>query len=158
MGNNPWALSRTISRPRKRTFSLILRLGYNFKSLSDISHFLEHSGSGISSLWSRTTALKYDCTVITGYPEKVDPALKWPTNPEYYNAAIVVNGEGETVANYRKTHLYYTDETWALEGPSGFYGRRLEGLGRTAIGICMDLKYVYFAKLVVPIRYWKRSC
>ncbi|KAG8416134.1 hypothetical protein J3459_013757 [Metarhizium acridum] len=113
--------------------------GYNFKSLGDISQFLEPSVAGISSLWTRTTALKYDCTVITGYPEKVDPTFKWPTNPEYYNAAIIVNGEGETVANYRKTHLYYTDETWALEGPAGFFGERLDGLGRTAIGICMDL-------------------
>ncbi|TWU73810.1 Carbon-nitrogen hydrolase [Metarhizium rileyi] len=113
--------------------------GYNFKSLGEISQFLEPAGSGISSLWSRTTALKYDCTVIAGYPEKVDPAVKWPTNPEYYNAAIVVNGEGETVANYRKTHLYYTDETWALEGPTGFFSERLEGLGCTALGICMDL-------------------
>lgn len=147
--------SRTIPRLKKRIVSLTLSSGYNFKSLSDISHFLEHSGSGISSLWSRTTALKYDCTVITGYPEKVDPALKWPTNPEYYNAAIVVNGEGETAANYRKTHLYYTDETWALEGPAGFYGQRLEGLGRVAIGICMDLKYVYCTIRLVPSRYWK---
>ncbi|KAK2594906.1 hypothetical protein QQS21_007354 [Conoideocrella luteorostrata] len=113
--------------------------GYNFKSLRQISQFLEPSGSGISSLWSRTTALKYDCTVVAGYPERVDPALKWPTNPEYYNAAIVVNGEGETVANYRKSHLYYTDETWALEGPAGFFYGNLEGLGRTAMGICMDL-------------------
>ncbi|KAK9445062.1 hydrolase, carbon-nitrogen family protein [Metarhizium brunneum] len=113
--------------------------GYNFKSLGDISQFLEPSVSGISSLWARTTALKYDCTVIAGYPEKVDPTFKWPTNPEYYNAAIIVNGEGETVANYRKTHLYYTDETWALEGPAGFFGERLDGLGPTAIGICMDL-------------------
>ncbi|KEY69743.1 hypothetical protein S7711_03724 [Stachybotrys chartarum IBT 7711] len=113
--------------------------GYNFKSLQEISPFLEPSGSGISSLWSRTTALKYDCTVITGYPEKVDPSIKWPTDPEYYNAAIVVNGDGETIANYRKSHLYYTDETWALEGSSGFYSGFLPGLGPTAMGICMDL-------------------
>lgn len=77
---------------------------------------------------------------MVGYPEKVDPLLKWPTNPEYYSAATVVNGEGETVANYRKTHLYYTDETWALEGPAGFFDGWLERLGQTAIGICMDLK------------------
>lgn len=113
--------------------------GYNFKSLHDISQFLELSTSGISSLWSRTTALKFDCTVVVGYPEKVDPLLQWPTNPEYYSAATVVNGEGETVANYRKTHLYYTDETWALEGPAGFFDGWLERLGQTAIGICMDL-------------------
>ncbi|KAK0392341.1 hypothetical protein NLU13_1837 [Sarocladium strictum] len=112
--------------------------GYNFKSLQQIAPFLEPPGSGISSLWARTTALKYECTVITGYPEKVDPSLKWPTDPEYYNAALVVSPDGETTANYRKSHLYYTDETWALEG-HGFFAGRLPGLGKTAIGICMDI-------------------
>ncbi|RFU72460.1 nitrilase cyanide hydratase and apolipo n-acyltransferase [Trichoderma arundinaceum] len=113
--------------------------GYNFKSLTHISPYLEESSSGISSLWARNTALKHDCTVVVGYPEKVDPTLNWPTDPQYYNSAIAVNGDGETVANYRKTHLYYTDETWALEGSHGFFGGRFPGLGRTAMGICMDL-------------------
>ncbi|KAH8664184.1 hypothetical protein BX600DRAFT_512245 [Xylariales sp. PMI_506] len=113
--------------------------GYNFKSLQDISPFLEPSGSGISSLWARTTALKYNCVVGVGYPEKVDVSKKWPTSPEYYNSLIIVNGEGETVANYRKSFLYYTDETWALEGPDGFYEGHIPGLGHCSIGICMDL-------------------
>ncbi|KAM0257431.1 hypothetical protein ACHAQJ_004377 [Trichoderma viride] len=113
--------------------------GYNFKSLAHISPYLEECSSGISSLWARNTALKHDCMVVVGYPEKVDPALNWPTDPQYYNSAITVNGDGETVANYRKMHLYYTDETWALEGSHGFFGERLPGLGHTAMGICMDL-------------------
>ncbi|KAK4086182.1 hypothetical protein Purlil1_9494 [Purpureocillium lilacinum] len=113
--------------------------GYNFKSLQDITPFLEPSGSGITSLWARTIALKYNCYVTVGYPEKVDVSPKWPTGPEYYNSAIVVNGDGETIANYRKSFLYYTDETWALEGNRGFYDGFLPGLGNTSIGICMDL-------------------
>ncbi|UNI18959.1 hypothetical protein JDV02_005188 [Purpureocillium takamizusanense] len=113
--------------------------GYNFKSLQDITPFLEPSGSGITSLWARTIALKYNCYVTVGYPEKVDVSPKWPTGPEYYNSAIVVNGDGETIANYRKSFLYYTDETWALEGNRGFYDGYLPGLGNTSIGICMDL-------------------
>lgn len=116
-------------------------IGYNFRSLQEITPFLEPSGSGITSLWARTQALKHDCTVIVGYPEKVDLVDRWPANPEYYNSAIVVSYEGDTVANYRKTHLYYTDETWALENPKGFFGKPLPGLGRVSIGICMDLKY-----------------
>lgn len=116
-------------------------IGYNFKSLQEISPYFEPSGSGISSLWARTQALKHDCTVIVGYPEKVDLSDRWPANPEYYNSAIVVSYDGDTVANYRKTHLYYTDETWALENPKGFFGKPLPGLGRVSIGICMDLKY-----------------
>ncbi|RSL91048.1 hypothetical protein CDV31_015547 [Fusarium ambrosium] len=112
--------------------------GYNFKSLQDITPFLEPSGSGITSLWARTIALKYNCTVTVGYPEKVDVSPKWPTGPEYYNSLIVVNGDGETIANYRKSFLYYTDETWALEG-KGFYDGYIPGLGNTSIGICMDI-------------------
>ncbi|QYS93343.1 CN hydrolase domain-containing protein [Trichoderma simmonsii] len=113
--------------------------GYNFKSLQDISPFLEPSGSGITALWARTMALKYNCTVLVGYPEKVDVSPKWPTGPEYYNSAIVVNGDGETIANYRKSFLYYTDESWALEGNRGFYDGYIPGLGNTSIGICMDI-------------------
>ncbi|KAK7999200.1 hypothetical protein PG991_014875 [Apiospora marii] len=109
--------------------------GYNFKSLQSISPFLEPSGSGISSLWARTTALKYNCVVGVGYPEKVDVASRWPTSPEYYNSLIVVNGEGETIANYRKSHLYYTDETWALEGTEGFFTDHIPGLGNCSMGI-----------------------
>ncbi|KJZ70054.1 hypothetical protein HIM_10558 [Hirsutella minnesotensis 3608] len=113
--------------------------GYNFKSLQEITPFLEPSGSGITALWARTTALKYNCVVTVGYPEKVDVSPKWPTGPEYYNAVIVVNGDGETIVNYRKSFLYYTDETWALEGGRGFYGGFIPGLGNTSIGICMDI-------------------
>ncbi|TEA17952.1 Protein N-terminal amidase [Colletotrichum sidae] len=113
--------------------------GYNFKSLQHISPYLEPSGSGITSLWARTTALKYNCNVVVGYPEKVDVSNQWPTGPEYYNSAIVVNGDGETIANYRKSFLYYTDETWALEGNAGFFEGWIPGLGNASIGICMDL-------------------
>lgn len=116
------------------------RIGYNFKSLQDISPFLENTTSGISSLWARTTALKYNCHVTVGYPEKVDLTPKWPSGPEYYNSAITCNSEGETVANYRKSFLYYTDETWALEGPTGFYAGDISGLGRVAMGICELLR------------------
>lgn len=87
-------------------------------------------------MWARTTALKYDTNVIVGYPERVDVSSKWPTGPEYYSSAIVVNGDGETIANYRKSFLYAIDETWALEGESGFFAADIPGLGNTALGIC----------------------
>ncbi|KAK3377790.1 carbon-nitrogen hydrolase [Podospora didyma] len=114
--------------------------GYNFKSAQDIMPFLEPSGSGISSLWARTTALKYDCTVAVGYPEKVDSSRRHRQRaaPEYYNSLILVNGDGETVANYRKSFLYDTDTTWAQEG-QGFYGAEVDEFGKVAMGICMDI-------------------
>ncbi|KAJ4306298.1 hypothetical protein N0V88_001097 [Collariella sp. IMI 366227] len=113
--------------------------GYNFQSLQHIFPFFEETGSGITSLWAKTTALKHDCTVVVGYPEKVDVSAKWPTAPEYYNSALVVNGDGENVGNYRKSFLYYADEIWALEGPDGFFKGRVSGLGTVALGICTDL-------------------
>ncbi|KAI8633272.1 hypothetical protein F5Y19DRAFT_295068 [Xylariaceae sp. FL1651] len=113
--------------------------GYNFKSLQEISPYLEPKGSGISALWARTVALKLNCVVTVGYAEKVDVKPKWPTSPEYYNSVIVVNPDGETIGNYRKSFLYYTDETWALEGQDGFYDAVIPGLGTTSMGICMDL-------------------
>ncbi|KAH6715418.1 carbon-nitrogen hydrolase [Leptodontidium sp. MPI-SDFR-AT-0119] len=115
--------------------------GYNFKSLQHISPYLEPTTAGITSLWARTTALKYDCVVTAGYPEKVDISPRWPASPEYYNSAITVNAGGETIANYRKSFLYYTDETWALEGPDGFYDGAIEGLGNVAMGICNPYKF-----------------
>ncbi|KFY68712.1 hypothetical protein V496_00856 [Pseudogymnoascus sp. VKM F-4515 (FW-2607)] len=105
---------------------------YNFKSLKDISPYLEP-------------------TAAVGYPEKVDISPKWPASPEYYSLAITVNKEGETIANYRKSFLYYTDETWALEGPDGFYNGVIEGLGNVAMGICMDLKQ---ANIVIIFMAW----
>lgn len=56
-----------------------------------------------------------------------------------YNSAIVVDAEGQVLSNYRKTHLYYTDDTWAKEG-SGFLKETVPRLGTTTLGICMDLK------------------
>lgn len=57
-------------------------------------------------------------------------------SPEYYSSSITINRDGETIANYRKSFLYYTDESWALEGPDGFYDGEIEGLGNVAMGIC----------------------
>ena len=74
--------------------------------------------------------------VIVGYPEKIDNISKWPPSPECYNSSIVVNADGETLANYRKCFLHPIDETWAREGPDGFFDREIEGLGEVvAIGM-----------------------
>ena len=60
-----------------------------------------------------------------------------------YNSMVIVSACGDVVAHYRKSFLYYTDETWAKEG-SGFYagvvpigesGQQV----KAAAGICMDI-------------------
>lgn len=59
--------------------------------------------------------------------------------PQRYNTVQTVSPSGEIVATYRKTFLYYTDETWASEGDAGFYNGPLGSLGQACMGICMDI-------------------
>ena len=49
---------------------------------------------------------------------------------------MLVDPSGKILANYRKSFLYYTDETWAEEGNEGFFASHLPGLGNVSIGIC----------------------
>ncbi|KAI9746481.1 MAG: hypothetical protein M1818_000194 [Claussenomyces sp. TS43310] len=80
-----------------------------------------------------------DAVLSKANPKDIDllvlPELAFSASPEYYSSAVTVNSDGETIANYRKSFLYRTDETWALEGPDGFYDGEVEGLGVVAIGI-----------------------
>lgn len=142
--------TRQFGSPNVGFSTMLIGTGYNFRSLQHITPFLEPTGSGITSLWARTTALKYNCVVTAGYPEKVEYSTK-EGRPEYYNSAITVSGDGETLANYRKSFLYYTDETWALEG-RGFYSGEIEGLGSVAMGICK------YSRTAVCILQWLTKC
>lgn len=47
------------------------------------------------------------------------------TNIVAYNSLVTVSPTGDIIAHYRKTHLYYTDETWAQESPQGFFTTEL---------------------------------
>ncbi|THW25580.1 carbon-nitrogen hydrolase [Aureobasidium pullulans] len=106
--------------------------GYNFPNLEAITPFLEPSGTGSSSQWAKRTAARLDCTVSVGYPELTADGKR-------YNTVISISPDGTTAASYRKTFLYYTDETWALEGDTGFYNGELGALGQACMGICMDI-------------------
>lgn len=71
-----------------------------------------------------------------------------------YNSAVTVAPNGQIVAHYRKSFLYYTDATWAQEG-SGFHvgalplpwsagrgtesGKQKQAETRVTMGICMDI-------------------
>ena len=64
-----------------------------------------------------------------------------------YNSLVIVDHTGAVVAHHRKSHLYYTDESWAREGKQGFYAGIVPLGGSTAgrkhvklaAGICMDI-------------------
>lgn len=98
------------------------------------------------------TAQKYKIYVTVGYPETV-PRVETkpsstgqppPSGQANYNSTVTVDPAGTVIATYRKRFLYYTDETWALEGdgttsPSGFFSGNLGPLGQVSMGICMDI-------------------
>jgi protein N-terminal amidase len=127
--------------------------GYNFHSLEEIQPFLEPTTSGISTEWAQKIAKHYKCHVTVGYPEITTPATNPADSQTQYNSTVTVSPDGEILHNYRKSFLYYTDETWASEGPgsrshklsnptspdSPFYAGQLGKLGKVTMGICMDI-------------------
>ncbi|KAL6708121.1 hypothetical protein ACN47E_003305 [Coniothyrium glycines] len=123
--------------------------GYNFHSLEEIQPFLEPTTSGLSTQWAIQVARQLNCYVTVGYPERAiheDP-------PTQYNSTVTVSPAGAILCNYRKSFLYYTDETWASEGPAAkshklsnpaspdapFLCSDLGDLGKVTLGICMDI-------------------
>lgn len=112
--------------------------GYNFSSPNEINPYLEVAHSGPTFNLASELSSKFRCTTIIGYPEKFQNTT--------YNSAMVVNESGQLIYNYRKTHLYETDETWGCsESPEKNFSPVTLKLGAekkpviTNIGICMDL-------------------
>lgn len=86
-----------------------------------------------------------------GYPEITTATETQPSTQ--YNTTVTISPQGVILANYRKSFLYYTDETWATEGPASashnlsdpsssdppFFSGPLGELGNVTLGICMDI-------------------
>lgn len=126
--------------------------GYNHPSLAAIAPFLEPTAAGPSTRWAARTAKRLKCTVAVGYAEAAeegnyntifDRHITAEAGTVAYNSLVFVSSSGDVVAHYRKSFLYYTDETWAQEG-QGFWAGVLPigGKGqqvKAAAGICMDI-------------------
>ncbi|KAL5047587.1 hypothetical protein BDW71DRAFT_179548 [Aspergillus fruticulosus] len=98
--------------------------GYNFPSFEAIKPYLEPAGQGRSAAWAHQTAKRLGCKVCIGYPEvEVGMGGNGQREEKYYNSLLVLDEQGNILLNYRKTFLYYTDETWASEGSAelGFH-------------------------------------
>jgi protein N-terminal amidase len=131
--------------------------GYNFPTLAAITPHLEPTASGPSTAWAIKTAGRLNCIVAVGYPERT------LDNQHIYNALVFVSASGTVIAHTRKSHLFYSDEVWAEEGPEGFFagevplgparngevgsevqnGVRKAGV-KIAAGICMDINPYQF--------------
>ncbi|KAI9766788.1 MAG: Carbon-nitrogen hydrolase [Geoglossum simile] len=112
--------------------------GYSFGSLSGISPHLEATAAGPSTIWASSTARRLNCYVTVGYPEIAHASED--RSVSRYNSAVMVSPAGSVIANYRKHHLYTTDETWAEEGRDGFFVSDVSALGNVAMGIFVQLE------------------
>ncbi|KAG7088032.1 hypothetical protein E1B28_012068 [Marasmius oreades] len=126
--------------------------GYVFENAKAIKPYLEPHRTGPTSQFCSELAKRLGCYVFAGYPERLegDEISATPEEQEESgqtgtggpvgaNSAVLCGPNGEWVGNYRKTHLFEVDETWAKAG-SGFKTFDLPSpLGRVSIGICMDL-------------------
>lgn len=129
--------------------------GYNYPSHESIKPYLEPTTAGPTTQWATATAKRLGCHVIAGYPEisteleatdqeAADGKPKAPSSKRY-NSTVTVSPAGDVLANYRKSFLYYTDESWAAEGPTGFFCDTLGNLGKVGLGICMDINPYQFS-------------
>lgn len=114
--------------------------GYNFSSPQEISPFLEDTSRGATCSLAKELSKQYGCATVIGYPET--------SHGKTYNSALVVDDTGKIIYNYRKTHLYETDETWGCsENEDKEFPPFALTLGKkdqkktflTNVGICMDL-------------------
>ncbi len=99
--------------------------GYNFRSLSAITPYLEPTSAGPSTKWALATAKRLGCVVSVGYPEVRASGAGKREREKRYNSTVTVSASGKVLAHYRKAFLYDTDETWADEGGKGFWAGEL---------------------------------
>jgi len=77
-------------------------------------------------------ARKANIAILYGYPERLDT--------EVYNSALLIDRNGDTRANYRKTHLYGSYEKSCFQPGDTLYIAELEGL-YIGILICYDVEF-----------------
>ncbi|KAF2457252.1 carbon-nitrogen hydrolase [Lineolata rhizophorae] len=121
--------------------------GYNFPSLEAILSYAERPRSGPTYNWASSQACRLNCLVTVGYPE-MEPPENESTPPRYFNSTMTVDPSGTIVATYRKSFLYYTDETWAQEGSGFFFADDFAGHAGLSVahGICMDINPYRFER------------
>lgn len=77
-----------------------------------------------------------DCQNTNNGPVVHDDSLK------YYNAALLVDRDGNLLHIFRKHFNFEDDKRWSQEGP-GFETITLPGIGKVCVAICMDLNCEY---------------
>jgi len=103
--------------------------GYEFTDAAEAAAYAEPAGTGPTAQFLRALAARHQAVVIAGYPELAGDTV--------YNSAMAISPTGETLANYRKIHLFSRENdlfTPGNEPPRAFDSPA----GRIGIMICFD--------------------
>ncbi|KAK8139937.1 hypothetical protein PG984_000003 [Apiospora sp. TS-2023a] len=85
-----------MNRNNSQDLGLLVLPGLAFSGATPkLPHFAEPTGASVTSLWTRTVASRYRCTVAAGYHEAM------PDSPITYQSVIVVSPQGETLLSSR---------------------------------------------------------
>ena len=139
------------TRPEVIVFAELFLGGYHNEHL-----FYEHAIDVLASKADPDSTLSVICAAAKshgialcfGYVEKVEvvealPAetAKGTTKTCYYNSVIFVSGDGEVLANYRKTHLWGDcEKKWFAPGDQLGPVFSYKGL-RIALLVCFDVEF-----------------
>ena len=94
--------------------------------------------------FKESSTLDEIATIAKGYVLRLktsrDPNITYWT----FNSSLTIGPTGEILAHYRKTHLYYSDATWASPSIDGFQTVPIRFSAHpssiaTSFAICMDL-------------------
>lgn len=164
-------INKLINHPLYKSIDLIILpelalTGYNFKSPQHIKPYLEtideeggddNDRKGPSYKLASNISTQLNCFTVIGYPEL--------SKGKIFNSCLLMGPNGKLIYNYRKTHLYETDETWGCnENPDKSFksikliidkeyysnNRDLSNTNKvwntvtTNFGICMDLNPYQF--------------
>jgi len=103
--------------------------GYN---IGQTVQALAEKVDGPSCQTSAQIARKADIAILYGYPERL--------NDDVYNSALLIDRNGNTRANYRKTHLYGGYKKRFFKPGDSLILAELEGL-KIGILICYDVEF-----------------
>lgn len=81
---------------------------------------------------ARKLASRHNIMLVFGYPEKA--------RQEIYNSAVVIDGRGEVIANFRKLHLPGEYENSHFMPGNSYINFEIKGF-KTSVLICYDSEY-----------------
>jgi predicted amidohydrolase len=95
---------------------------------------------GPSARHAASVAERHGIAILYGYAERVEPAI--------YNSVLLIGANGCQLANYRKVHLFGSDERRLFEPGQDYVTARVAGL-TVGLAICYDVEFPEFIRTLV---------